>query len=65
MNHYNSLKALAGTIVSSASTTLAWVSLNDAKVFATIGASFMAIVSGGFAARYYWYAAKEKKQNLK
>jgi hypothetical protein len=65
MNHYNSLKALAGAILSGMSTTLAWISLKDAQVYVTLGASAMAIISGGLAARYYWYAGKEKKQNLK
>lgn len=66
MNDVHSMaKALGSAILSGLSTMIAWISLKDAQVYVTLGASLFAIISGGFAARYYWYATKEKKENLK
>lgn len=58
-------RALGSSILSSLSAIIAWISIKDAQVIMAIGASGAAVISGGFAARYYWYATKEKKENLK
>jgi hypothetical protein len=46
------------------SVVIAWISLRDAQIVIAIIASVVAIVSGLFAVRYYYYATKEKKKNL-
>lgn len=61
-NHY---QGILGTIVSISSTLMAWISLQNAQTLAALFASCIAAISGVLAARYYWYAAKEKKINIK
>ena len=47
------------------STIIAWVSIQQVQVIMTMVASCTAIVSALFAARYYYFATKEKKHSLK
>jgi hypothetical protein len=65
MNEVQWDKAFGNAILSGISATMAWISIKDAQVMVTFGASLVAVASGFFAARYYWYATKEKKANLK
>lgn len=65
MNSMHSLKALGSAIISGLSAIFVWISLRDAQVIVALGASGIAGISGLLASRYYWYATKEKKANLK
>jgi hypothetical protein len=56
---------LLNAITSLISGIVAWISLQQAQTVITFLASAVALVSGIFAARYYWYATKEKKETLK
>jgi uncharacterized membrane-anchored protein len=56
---------LVASIVSVFSGIMAWISLKDTQVIITIIAGMVGIASGIFAIRYYIYATREKKQNLK
>lgn len=62
---HNEFSGPGATMLSVISAIIAWISLKEMQVIVTFGASCMAIISGFFAARYYWYAAKEKKKRLK
>lgn len=62
MEHF---KAAASAIVSTGSTVWMWISIQDAQAFAAIFASCVAVISGYFAIRYYFYAAQEKKMSIK
>jgi hypothetical protein len=63
--NFQHVKGLGSALLSSISAIFAWISLKDAQVIAAIGGSCMAFVAGAFSARYYWYAAREKKETLK
>lgn len=63
-HHGNPFAAMCSMIVSFFMSIYAFI-LADVQGAAALIASLIAIVSGVFAARYYYYAAKEKKQNLK
>jgi predicted ATP-grasp superfamily ATP-dependent carboligase len=63
--NFQHVKALGSALLSYLAAVFAWISLKDAQVIAAIGGSTMAFIAGAFSARYYWYAAKEKKENLK
>jgi len=60
----NPFAAMCSMIVSFFMSFYAFI-LADAQSAAALIASIIAAISGLFAIRYYWYAAKEKKQNLK
>jgi uncharacterized membrane-anchored protein len=60
----DSTKAMLNTIVSIFSTMIAWISIKDAQTMITFIASCIAAGSGLLAARYYWFAAKEKKDSI-
>jgi thiamine monophosphate synthase len=64
-NHGNPLLAAISLIITFFSSIFAMISLANMQAMATMAASGIAIVSGVFAARYYYYAAKEKKEVLK
>lgn len=51
-------------LVSIISAIFAWISIQNAQVLLGFAASIVAIGSGGMAIRYYYYATKEKKQNI-
>ncbi len=51
-------------LVSIISAIFAWISIQNAQVLLGFAASIDAIGSGGMAIRYYYYATKEKKQNI-
>ena len=55
---------LLNTFISICGTVIAWISIKEAQIYFGIGASIVAIVAGIFSARYYWYAAQEKKKSL-
>lgn len=59
------MNPLMSTVLSIFSTVWAFISIANFQTFMAIVASCVAIVSGFFAIRYYWYATKEKKQTLK
>lgn len=66
MHNLHSLaKALAGSLLSGVSATLAWVSIKDAQVIMAIGASLAAVISGLLSARLSWYSSQEKKEILR
>lgn len=58
-------EGLAGLFCSIFGTSLAWISLQNAQTLMAIAASLFACGSAVLAGRYYWYAAKEKKEALK
>lgn len=57
----SSAPGLLGAITCIGSIIFAWISIDSVKGVLTIIASIVGILSGIFAIRYYWYAAKEKK----
>ena len=59
------IKAAISTMVSIGSSVFAWISLQNAKDMTALAASGMAGIAAYFSIRYYYYATKEKKQNLK
>ena len=59
--HGNGQVNLMITIFSS---ILTWITIKEAQVVLGLFASGVAIISGIFAARYYYFAAKEKQKNL-
>ena len=63
-NHGNHFLAVINMIVSFGTGFFALINMSTVQSIAGIVASCIAVVSGIFAARYYWYAAKEKKQNI-
>lgn len=60
MEHQN---APAFTMVSILSGMLSWLSLHNAQYYMSFVASMVAIVSGIFAIRYYYYAGNKLKNN--
>jgi membrane associated rhomboid family serine protease len=60
-----SFGGFGGFLISFLSAILAWISIKDAQVIVAFCASVVAIISGVMAIRYYYFATKEKKQNLK
>lgn len=52
---------LVSTLICVFSTVFAWVSIKDVQTIAAIVASLVAVVSGGFAIRYYYHATKKLK----
>lgn len=56
---------LMSTVLSILSTVWAFISIANLQTVMAIVASCVAMVSGFFAIRYYWYATKEKKQSIK
>lgn len=52
---------LVSTTICMVSTIFAWVSIKDVQTIAAIIASLVAVVSGGFAIRYYYHATKKLK----
>lgn len=52
---------LLSTLTSIFFTGIAWISAKDYQIVFAIMASIVAIVSGGFAIRYYYYATKKLK----
>jgi uncharacterized membrane protein len=63
-HHGNHLLAAINMAISFASGFFALINMSTVQSIAGIVASCIAVISGVFAARYYYYAAKEKKQNL-
>lgn len=57
--------AFIGSATSVCSIFFAWITIHNAQVILAFITSGVGILSGIFAARYYWIAAKEKKANLK
>lgn len=51
--------------VSICSTILSWISFYEAQFFVSFIASGIAVLTGVFALRYYWYAGSVKKEQLK
>lgn len=64
-HHSNPLAALLYTVVSFTATIFAWVTIKDVQIMAGICASLVAIVSGSFAIRYYYYSTKKVKDDFK
>jgi len=52
---------LVSTTICMVSTIFAWMSINDVQTIAAIISSLVAVVSGGFAIRYYYHATKKLK----
>lgn len=59
MEHHNSNTGLLATFTS---ITMAMVSMTDILIYAQIGASLAAIVSGIIATRYYWLKGNDIKK---
>lgn len=57
--------AVFNTIISMASGFIAFISIKDVQAAGGLIATGIAAVSGCMAIRYYYFAIKEKKQNLK
>lgn len=53
------------TFMSIISSILSWVTLINAQYFLSFTLTIMGIVSSVFAIRYYYFAAEEKKKQLK
>ena len=57
--------AAFNTTLSMCSGFIAFISIGDVQAVGGLIATTVAIVSGCFAIRYYYYVTKEKKQNIK
>jgi uncharacterized membrane-anchored protein len=55
--------APAFSLLSILSGMLSWLSLHNAQYYISFVASIVAVVSGIFAIRYYYYAANKLKNN--
>ena len=52
-------------LISILSTIMAFITLHDAQTLLALVSAFIAILSGFFAARYYYYGSREKKLLIK
>lgn len=57
--------AIFNTIISVASGFVAFISIGDVQAIGGLIATVIATASGCMAIRYYYFAIKEKKHNLK
>ncbi len=64
-HHHSPEMAVVSMIISLSSGFIAFVSMGTIQTIVPLVASGIAIMSGVMAIRYYWYATKEKKQNMK
>lgn len=65
MEHHHDPTWPIATIVSMLSAVMAWISLQNSQIILALIATGVSIVCGVLAARYYWFAAKEKKLTIK
>jgi purine-cytosine permease-like protein len=64
-NHTNPILATLSAGFSVVCWIISFITMNDVQPFITFIAGCLAIISAVFAIRYYHYATKEKKENLK
>lgn len=64
-HHAHPLVALFYLVITILGTIYAWINIAAAKDVIGVVAGCFSIVAGFMAIRYYYFAIKEKKQNLK
>jgi hypothetical protein len=60
--HQNPMTAFVSSCISMLSAFFAVITIQDVQPYFTLGASVIAILSGVFAVRYYYYATKKIKK---
>jgi len=54
--------AAVSSTISLMTALFAIITIQEVQMYLTMSASIIAVLSGGFAIRYYWYATKKIKK---